>query len=86
MRKDIETEIKSKSIKHEFFCDKCNKHIMTSEEWPDGYYETPKDLERIRLEEYGWFKNNMELCDECHKGIVLQIKSELEKLGYEEER
>ena len=67
---------------HSFYCDKCSKHIMDSVEYDDGWYNKPQELRSFYLDDYGWFYNNMNLCDTCRQNIILKIKEELEKLGY----
>lgn len=82
MEKVIENIENTVKKEHNIYCDKCEKHIMTSYEYEDGWYQEPQQLRAFYLDNYGWLENDMQLCDECQTKIISQIKLELEKLGY----
>lgn len=68
-------------VTHEFYCDDCGKHLGTSEEYDDGWYDEigmfqlviPVDG-RLHLEKY--------LCDNCREKFLNDFKATLENMGF----
>ena len=36
-----EKEVVKTNCVHDFYCDRCGRHMLTSVEYEDGYYDTP---------------------------------------------
>ena len=83
MDKLIEEKTEKTVRKHIITCDNCNEEIVTSEEYDDGYYWQPAELE-ISVD---GLKNELKytrmLCDKCYIEIQNKIEKELCSLGFE---
>ena len=75
---------------HSFYCDDCGKHLGTSQEYEDGYYQTFGEFEQSFCLKHSnmwngkseWFELKKCLCDECKEKTLLRIKSALLDLGF----
>lgn len=74
MDKKISYEAVVKKIKHEFYCDKCNKFLGESTEYDDGYYPEHGRRE-YSVNINGWLKFRGHLCDECNEFFVNKIRT-----------
>lgn len=66
---------------HDFFCDKCNKHLGSSTEYEDGYYE---ELGEFKLQLYvsNWYSLHKHFCDDCRKEFVNNLIKVLTDMGF----
>ena len=82
---EIKTKKKEQRI-HIFYCDICNKEIMSSEEYDDGYYKDPGFLPDIIVSGAGNkredYCNTITLCNECKEKKLSQIRTAIKELGY----
>lgn len=70
---------------HKFYCDICKKKLMESDEFDDGWYETPNYVEEsIFVHGVGkWYRyRSGYLCDECRAKKVDELVAELTKIGF----
>lgn len=69
------------SIEHSFYCDECGKHIGTSTEHDDGWYQ---DFGKFEVKMYidGWYYLKKCLCDKCRYEFSEKLKTNLYNLGF----
>ena len=77
--KEIVREIKK--YEHSFYCDECGKHLGTSIEYDDGWYQDFGEFE-IKIYINGWYHIKKCLCDKCRYEFVEKLKTDLYKLGF----
>lgn len=67
---------------HEFYCDGCGKHLGTSQEYDDGYFESfGSYANNIRIgEEWYYVKKNF--CEDCEEEYLKQLAEALKDLGF----
>ena len=83
MEKIRKEEVKAENIYHDFYCDRCNKHIGTSQEYDDGYYTEQGEVElKVRICKTT-FTYQKCLCDDCRIEELDRIKNGLLDLGFE---
>lgn len=89
-------EVPSVDIVHRFYCDECQKLLMESFEYDDGYYSEPRSLnKRIQIENKKFVYCKV-LCEDCANKVNERFKEkildneELKKIfldfGFEEEK
>lgn len=69
--------------KHDFFCDYCGKFIATTEEYDDGYYYQPNEVNYKMCIHGKWFERTATSCDDCKEKYENKLIKELRKLGFE---
>jgi hypothetical protein len=67
---------------HHFYCDNCNKHIGSSQEYSDGYYQEFGVFGLSIKLPNGWYKLHKCLCDECKESCLVDVQNSLKKLGF----
>lgn len=72
------------TYKHSFYCDKCGKHLGTTEEQDDGWYDECGEFE-LRIYLNGWYVLKKHLCDSCIDDFVDEAKTTLINMGFEKE-
>lgn len=77
--------IEKEEIKHEFYCDECNKFLGQSTEYDDGFYIRYGAIEHRIYARGNYYVLKMHLCDECHKKKMNKVFETLEKVGYTKE-
>lgn len=79
-------EIKTKEIKHIFYCDGCKKELGSSIECDDGYYEERGYYSQVFfVTGDSWYKLHLNLCEDCKQNKTEQIINALLKLGFTKE-
>ena len=74
MEKVTKKEVTQVECKYDFYCDKCGKHLGTSYELADGWYQ---ELGKVEFSE-PTYSNHMyygNLCDVCKKSLEAEIKA-----------
>ena len=70
---------------HHFYCDNCNEHLGSSQEYDDGYYSKIGEFElSIKLPD-SWYKVKKCLCDECKRLYLVNLKIKLKDVGFEKD-
>ena len=69
-------------IKHNFYCDVCNKYLGSSTEYDDGYYVGFGDFE-LKFYIDGWYRFEKCLCDDCKNDFLGNLKETLKTFGFE---
>ena len=79
------TTIEVERVLHSFYCDECNKHLGTSEEYDDGWYQ---DFGQFKLNCYidGWYSVKKCLCENCKPKFIDDFKTILKNVGFTRER
>ena len=72
---EYETKITEKV--HEFYCDDCEKFLMTSKEYDDGWYETPKKFRIQHVELKGHY------CEKCGEERVNKVVDYARSMGFD---
>ena len=69
-------------IEHKFYCDRCGKHLGTSQEDDDRYFEKfGSYTNSIRIgEEWYYVKKNF--CDECEEKYLTELAEVLKDFGF----
>lgn len=69
--------------KHSFYCDKCNEYLGSSEEFDDGYYPSFGEYyQSFYVNDYGWCRLELHLCDKCKVDMTNNIIHCLNQLGF----
>ena len=56
---------------HKFYCDICETFLGESKEFSDGYYFELGEFEQsVCINDVGWYKVKMNLCEECRKKYI----------------
>lgn len=84
MEKTREIIKEVKQYEHSFYCDECGKHLGTSTEYDDGWYQDFGELE-IKIYIDGWYRIKKCLCDNCRYNFIEKLKTYLGVLGFEKE-
>lgn len=82
-------EIPSTTKVHIFFCDDCGVKLMESEEYDDGWYETPKSINQgifVDSEREWYHYTSGYLCHDCMKKKTDALLVGLKRLGFKEDR
>lgn len=74
-------ERKYKVNEHDFYCDKCNKHLGKSVECDDGYYKKLGEFELDFLVG-DWYKIKKHFCDDCRIEFINNLIKTLTKMGF----
>lgn len=69
-------------IIHHFYCDNCNKHIGSSKEHDDGYYEEFGAFDLDFLLPDGRYYLSACLCEVCQHKYMETIQGMLQSLGF----
>lgn len=70
---------------HHFYCDDCGKHLGSSQEYDDGWYEELGEFElKMRLPQ-GCYILKKCLCDECKEKYPVKLQSILEDIGFKKD-
>lgn len=78
--------VNKKQTIHKFYCDSCNKLILESEEYDDGYYATPSIM-KIKIFMFKrWYSLNKLFCEECLPKFEKDITNKIKELGFKEEK
>lgn len=80
--KEVVREVRE--YEHSFYCDECGKHLGTSKEHSDGWYEEFGGLE-LKIYINGWYRLNKCLCDECRYKFLEKFKTDLFDLGFKKD-
>lgn len=84
MEKLIEEKVETILRKHIITCDNCDKELMISVEYDDGYYNFPEDTV-IEINLNGkQFRKIKTLCENCKKDYLARMHNEFVLLGFEE--
>jgi hypothetical protein len=83
MEKETRTTYQKELIEHSFYCDECERHLGTSKEFDDGWYQTFGEFQ-LRFKVDGWYYINKHLCEHCRNNIISKIKSALKDIGFKE--
>ena len=77
--------VKVKRTTYDFYCDCCGKHIMSSTEYDDGWYETPNQNDiKFHLDRIGWLVLPLGiLCDDCLNTKRKDVLNKLLDIGFE---
>lgn len=81
MQKTIKEMVEIEEVSHEFYCDECEKHLGTSIECDDGWYQDFGEFE-IKIYINGWYHIKKCLCDKCRYEFVEKLKTDLYNLGF----
>lgn len=80
------TEIIERTVQekiHNFYCDRCNKLLGSSNECEDGYYPEFGDF-ALRFYVFNqWYVSENHFCDKCKDKFINTVKETLEKLGFQ---
>ena len=81
MEKIIKKIVEVEDVVHEFYCDDCNKHLGTSYECDDGWYD---ELGRFEQKVYvnGWLYFRKCLCDKCKYETINKLRTNLFDFGF----
>ena len=86
MEKEEYKKVEKQECIHHFYCDCCEKHLGSSEEYEDGYYERFGVYHKhFFLDGVGWLNLDKCLCEECAEKFDAKILECLKELGFEEE-
>lgn len=72
-------------IKHNFFCDNCEKSLGSTVECEDGYYPELGEFESSFHLPDGWYKVNAHFCDKCREEFVESLKTKLINMGFKKD-
>ena len=84
MEKTREVIKSLKNIEHSFYCDECEKHIGTSIEYDDGWYQEFGEF-KVKIYIDGWYRLKKCLCDNCRYEFVEKLKKDLYNLEFVKE-
>lgn len=82
-------EIQVTNRLHIFYCSECGKKIMESEEYDDGWYETPYNIEEdifIAADRTRYVYTSDYLCDECKPKKIDELVEKLLSIGFREKQ
>lgn len=82
MEKITSKEVKSILNTHDFYCDMCEKHLGSAEEYNDGYYATIGDYDLKFNVNSEWYKLHRNLCIECRAKFRKDIIDTLLSKGF----
>lgn len=82
MEKETRTIYQKELIEHSFYCDECGKHLGTSREYDDGWYEMFGKLELRFNIVNGWYHINKCFCEDCKNKFLSKIKVALKDIGF----
>lgn len=70
---------------YEFYCDKCNKYIGSSEEYSDGYYVKLGEVEEKAYIYHNWYRLNKTLCEDCKNEFYENLITKLIQIGFKKD-
>lgn len=82
MEKITSKEVKSILNTHNFYCDMCEKHLGSTEEYDDGYYATIGDYDLKFNVNSEWYSLHFNLCVECRAKKRQEIIDTLLSMGF----
>lgn len=85
MEKITSKEVKSILNTHNFYCDMCEKHLGSTEEYDDGYYATIGDYDLNFNVNSEWYNLHCNLCFECRAKKRQEIIDTLLSMGFVKE-
>lgn len=85
MEKITSKEVKSILNTHNFYCDMCEKHLGSTEEYDDGYYATIGDYDLEFNVDSEWYRLHRNLCIDCRAKMREGIINALLSMGFVKE-
>ena len=85
MDKITSKEVKSILNTHNFYCDMCEKHLGSTEEYEDGYYATIGNYDLKFNVNSEWYSLRCNLCVECRAKKRQEIIDTLLSMGFVKE-
>lgn len=82
MKKTITEIVEVEEIRHEFYCDECNRYLGVSYECEDGWYDSLGDFE-LKCNINGWLHLRKCLCDKCRYEFINKVRTTLFDIGFE---
>lgn len=82
MEKITSKEVKSILNTHNFYCDMCEKHLGSTEEYDDGYYATIGDYDLKFNVDSEWYRLHRNLCIDCRAKMREEIINALLSMGF----
>lgn len=82
MEKTIKEIVEVEDVRHEFYCDECNKYLGVSYEFDDGWYKKLGDFE-MKYYVDGWLYLRRCLCDKCRYELINKFRKILFDFGFE---
>lgn len=75
----------NKVSRHSFYCDGCQKHLGTTEEYEDGWYP---ELGKFELSIYlpsGWYRVEKCFCNDCKKKYLNELLGNLKARDFKKD-
>lgn len=82
MEKITSKEVKSLLNTHNFYCDMCEKHLGSTEEYEDGYCATIGDYDLKFNVNSEWYSLHRNLCIDCRAKMRQKIIDVLLSMGF----
>lgn len=81
MKKTITEIVEVEETRHEFYCDRCGKHLGVSYECEDGWYKELGNFE-LRYFANGWMRLKKCFCDKCKYEFMNELRHTLFNAGF----
>lgn len=82
-------EVKETRNLHIFYCEKCGKKIMESQEFDDGYYAEPDWIDEsifVRANKNRYIYQAGYFCEDCWKKATDELINKLLSIGFKKEK